>query len=1250
MARFLFIATGEDRIWNFKKVFKKLDKTHPGKFSADFYLVSDLNKNIDKYEDMLKIIDESDFIFMYLHGGARQFNKFNEFWSEKACLKPIFYTTTALEEIPELMPKMGLDRNCYHRIDKYYKELNVDNLYSMILYISNTLFNTEYKFSEPIKQNSFGIYKHGKPLNAEEEKEFLQSYHDTDKSVIGIVFNTYYVFNENLSHIDALIEEVERYGAFAFPVYSRLGADHENKAGLLYTLEKYFSKGGEDRVDTFIICTGFSLTAMSNPGDGSSKLDNSLFTRWKVPVIQAMTTYYSYEEYNRLIQGLDTVSLPICVYQPEFDGQIITVPFATTERIIQESIERTIYAPIMDRVKKISEIAFKWALLRTKANSEKKVAIIFHNMPPRNDNIGTAHGLDSPESVYNVLNELKNMGISLEYDFKNSHEIIQKIIDGVTNDNKWLPYEVMSERAIDQIDVEDYTKWFNNIGVEAQNRILKAWGDMPGEIMQINNKLLIPGIINGNVFIGLQPTRATESKQDEFYHSTEFPPPHSYIAYYRWVEEVFKADIICHVGTHGTLEWLPGKQVGLSSSCYPDINIGAVPHIYIYNIGILGEGIQAKRRSYAVILDHLVPSMDESSTYEVLSEIDEALDEYYAIKQARPEQVEHIEDRIFNLCESASLTADLGITLNQYKEDPEKCINDIHTWVGEIKTSMVRDGLHVFGQAPQGILRDNLLRLLVRIKNGPIPSLNDSILEALGYEGEFIKDNPNFVFEDGETAIKKYDKAIVAAKEIFESLSVHGYDKKAVDDILHKLEFVGRVDALREVLNFVCEVVKEKIDLTTDELYFLRESINGNFVHPNLGGNPSRGNVEILPTGRNFYSIDPAMIPSRSAWKIGQDMAKQVLASYLEKENKYPESIAIIVYSGETMKTYGEDLAEILYLMGVRPVYMGNSSKVIGVEAMSLAELGRPRIDVTLRISGLFRDTFPNLIELVEKALLCVSNLDEAYEDNFIKKHIDSDIKELINSGISEAEAVDKASIRVFGCPPGTYGAGVSNVIHGRNWNDYKDLAEVYANWSSHGYNSKNHGTKLVNLFKKRLSTVSITIKNESSVEIDMLDSDDFYSYHGGLIACVRAASGEKPLSLISVTDDPDRVKTRDINKETARIMRSRILNPKWINGLKRHGYKGAQEISTTFDVFFGWDATSEVAEEWMYDEFANRFLFNKENRQWMESVNKWAVENLASRMLEAYQRQMWNPSKDTIKELRKIYMNVEGLIEEQYE
>ena len=912
--------------------------------------------------------------------------------------------------------------------------------------------------------------------------------------------------------------------------------------------------------------------------------------------------------------------------------------------------ERKVSKPVKERIEKITRLALNWARLRKKQNKDKKVAIIFHNMPPRNDMIGSAYGLDTPRTVYNIVEALENIGVYREYRFKDGEEIINKIIDGVSNDSRWLNSKRVIEKSIDTINSKRYEDWYENLPETIQRKMESDWGKAPGEFMVYDDNMPIPGILNGNIFIGLQPPRGYEEKADEVYHSTEIVPPHQYIAFYKWIKNIFEADVILHIGTHGTLEWLPGKQIALSEECYPDICIDDIPHIYPYIIDIPGEGMQAKRRSYCAIIDHLIPSLVKASSYDYIGELDELIKQYYHSLLADTGKLIYIKKSIIDVTMENNLNLDLKLERQYMEENFEIFLERLHSWIDELKGSLIKDGFHIFGEIPKDDRFDNLVVALLRIQNNEVPSLMESICHGHGLDYEYLKDNPYDVDSQGRTNIMILDELDELSRDIISEFGKREYDENKIEDVLYKSipQYRGKnFTKLKEVLVFASQVIKNKLDSTTDEMKYLIEGINGRFVPPGGSGCPTRGNVDILPTGRNFYSVDPTKIPSRASYEVGKRLADNLLNRYLEDEGRLPESIAIIVYSGETMKTNGDDISEILYLMGVKPKWLGNTDKVIGFEIIPLEELKRPRIDVTLRITGLFRDTFPNLIEIVEEAVNTVASLDEDLEDNYIKKHVINDIEDLMNKGINFEEAKEESLMRIFGCAPGTYGAGVSILINSKNWDNLEDLGDVYALWGGHAYGKNIHGRKVKRVFQRRLASIDVTVKNESSTEIDMMDSDDYYNYHGGLIAAVRANSGKKPRSYSGDTSDPLRTKLKDLDEETARIMRSRILNPKWFEGLKKHGYKGAQEIAAVVDIAFGWDATSDVVEDWMYEEISESYIFNDERREWIKSVNPWAVHSIVERLLEANQRDMWNAKDESLQKLRKLYMDIEGNIEE---
>lgn len=1244
MLRIVLLLQGSEYTCKFARAIESVNKTYKDRFHIRTYETPMLDYDEAQFEDCLFQVENADFVFINTHGGLSYFKGFLKI-RERIKNKKFYVLSGMDSENSELMGEMRLLPEEYTKITQYFEAGGWGNYEQMLRYIASQVCGQDVTYKKVALPVWQGIY--GLPENVNEH-EFIRSVDNYTGPVIGLIVHYSNMANENTRHIDALIEAVEAAGAKAYPIFSSMAPDRRTKAlGLSQTIEKYFMDGERSRIDALIVTCGFSLTILSNPGDGSGRVKTSVFERLNVPVLQAMTTYFNLEQWKDSPMGMDSMLLSSNVYQTEFDGQVLSVPIAYTDMITTPYGMKTAAFPIPDRVQKVAGLAIKWARLRYIPYEKKRIAIILHNMPPRNDMIGCAYGLDTPRSVYNLVQALQKNGLYTEYDFTDGQEIIDKIIDGLTNDGRFLLPEDMLKRSVDTVSERVYRSWYGQFDDKVQSELFRDWGKAPGEFMAVNGEILIPGILNGHLFIGLQPPRALEEKAEEAYHSTDMVCPHQYLGFYKWVERVFQADVIVHVGTHGTLEWLPGKEVGLSSSCYPDVAIGEIPHLYPYIIDVPGEGVQAKRRSCACLLDHLIPSMKESGLYGELQELDDRIEQYYHARQGDLAKLPVIADQIWEFACKQNLDCDLNMEKRDFEDDVDGCIERMHVWVSEIKNSEIKDGLHIFGQAPENERLSNMLRLLVRIRNGNIPSLREGLCAFYGLDDQELIKCPESIREDGRTNAMVLGEMDEKGRLIFDSLEKYGYDTDCIEECIRTVLGQGNEKTLYKCLEYVCQTLVPKLNQTTDEIRYFLKGIQGEFVPPGPSGCPSRGNPDILPTGRNFYTIDPSCVPSRASWKIGKTLGDQMIERYVRDEGKAPENVAIVVYSGETMKTYGDDIAEIMYLYGIRPVWLGDSDRVVGLEVIPLSELGRPRIDVVLRISGLFRDTFPNLIERIEDAVNLVSSLDEPLEQNYIKKHISEDIIQWKKEGLDHEQAFEKASIRVFGCPPGTYGAGVDILVNSKKWETTEDLGEAYTNWGAHAYGKRLHGEKCPKVFAKRLSDCDVTIKNVSSVEADMLDSDDFYNYHGGLISAVKKHSGKMPKSYSTNGADPQNIVTRDIHEETSRIMRARINNPEWIAGLKEHGFRGAQEISAMMDIVFGWDATSEVVDDWMYESITQTYLMDREVRDWINDVNPWALHAISERLLEASQRGMWNAKEESLSAVREIYLEMEGSIEE---
>lgn len=1241
MFRIVFITSMFDNMYSLNKICSCLNKEYSEKFDFKFFTAFEIDSSDEIYNQLDSFTEKSDLICMMIHGGISTFKRFLTFKKKFQGKKPFFIHSTIEDETREFTANSGLSSLVQDKLTKYYLLGGEKNYRNMILYAANIIGKNKYEIEECQYPQWEGIYADGEIVK--DTDKFIENI-VKEKNIIGILFHGREWQNRRMELIDKFIEEVKKEGGVPLAVFTNSVPDISIKSkGTKWVIENYFKKNKKVIPNVIINLIGYSQSIFNEPGDGTSVVEKSIFEDMEIPVIQAMTTYQNRKAWEEDIRGLDTMSLTTGVYYPEFDGQIISVTCCTHEIIKDQFGERSIFIPIDERVNKITRMAMGWSKLSEKNNKDKKIAIILHNMPPRNDMIGCAFGLDTPNSVYNMIEIFNEIGIKTEYKFKDGNEIIQNIIKGVSNDQKWLTSEKILERSIDIINKEKYLKWFNQLDKKVQDKMKEQWGEGPGEFMVYERILPVPGILNGSIFIGLQPARGMMCRAEEIYHNTDFMIPHQYYSFYKWIKEEFKADVIYHVGTHGTLEWLPGKEIGLSSGCCPDFNIDDIPHLYDYSINVTGEGLQAKRRSYAALISYMIPALTLAGEYEDIEELDELIKQYYQAENAKDLKLEKIKEDILERVFKYNYNLDMNLDKEKILKDYKFFINKLHSYIEELKSSTIKDGLHILGEPAKGDRCATLIQALMRIDNCGMPAAEKCVGKTLGYELDQLKNNPYVFAENGKSNLMILDDIRNITLEIIKDIL------KGKEPVLSNKYSEYKVKNKKHLLSLqknILETVLPKIRETVREKESTRKGAEGKFILPGQSGCPTRGNINILPTGTNFYAIDPNKIPSRASWKVGMQLGDKLIERYIEDEGKIPQNIAMLVYGGETMKTNGDDIAEALYLMGVRPIWLNNGDRVIGLEVIPYEELKRPRIDVTLRITGLFRDTFPILIRLLEEAVNLVSQLDEPEEINYIRKNMNEEIEQLLKEGYKLSEAEHVSKMRVFGCPPGTYGAGVGVLINSKEWETREDLGKAYINWSSYAYGNSYHGTKVEKIFTKRISKSEITVKNESSVEIDMLESDDYYTYHGGLTAAVKFASGTDPKSYSSDASDPESVKIRNLKEETAKIMRSRILNPKWFEGLKRHGYKGAQEVSFMVDIFFGWDATSEIAEDWMYDKITEKYIENEENRKWIKENNPHAIMNIAEKLLEANQRNMWNTSLEKLESLRKIYLEIEGDIE----
>ncbi|MFZ5651041.1 MAG: cobaltochelatase subunit CobN [Bacillota bacterium] len=1203
-------------------------------------------------EKLLEVVPQVNLIVLHLMGGPDSlpaFGRVTELAREKGV--PVAVLPSAGENEADLFALSTLDHSDYRQVRRYVGYGGAANLENFLLWAANRHLGTDFTVLEPRPLPWEGIYHPDCPDPSAAE-EHLKKAAKGDRPVVGILFYQSYWTVGNTDFVDDLVRAVEQQGGVALPVFLYATRNDEmGSRGIAWVVDHYFCRAGRPVVDAVINTLMFSQT-IATPSFSRVE-EGDFYRRLGVPLIKAVISLMPYAEWEQSMQGLGPLDVIMSVALPEFDGALITVPVATREEVERDPLTGATlikHVPIPDRLQKVASLAMRWARLKRKLNGEKKAAIILHNYPPRNDRIGNAFGLDTPASVHRLLSGMRDAGYRVEGLPEDGEALMRKVVAGLTNDRGWLDPMEMDRRAVARVDRDAYGQWLSAFPAGARDHLQRDWGPPPGEVFAYGEHLLIPGIFLGNVFLGIQPERGFLEDPAKVYHSPDLSPPHHYLAYYRWLRDVFGADIVFHIGKHGSLEWLPGKGVGLSQACFPDLAICDLPHVYPYIINNPGEGTQAKRRSHACIIDHLVPVMTRAGTYDELAGVEVLVCEYHNARTLDAGKLPALRGLIWEKVEAARLDRDLGIDREEAGAGWDEFLERLHGYLHEVKDTLIRDGLHILGRPPEGEALVEMILALTRLPNGPVPSFRECLAGLMGFNyGDLLEKPGYFSSSLGRTYGEIIDRIDRQGRELMRAFAAAGFNGKnaraVAEDVLGQWD-----EGLGKVLEFVAGTLVPALRGTAAEIENCLAALAGGYVPPGPSGTPTRGMADILPTGRNFYSVDPQAIPTRSAWQVGQALADALLQRYREETGSYPESVGLVVWSTSNMRTGGDDVAEALCLMGVRPVWEEKSGRVKGLAVIPLEELGRPRIDVTVRASGMFRDAFLNIIHLLDRAVEMVTDLDEPDDMNFIAKHVRAEVAEKTAAGTDPAEAREEALWRIFSDRPGTYGAGVSHLITAGNWRDDKDLGEVYITWGGYAYSRRTYGRDARTAFRRRLAAVEATVKNEDTREIDMFDSDDFYSYHGGMVAAVKAVKGSPPVSFSGDSSDPARVRVRTLDEETRHIFRARVLNPRWIESMKRHGYKGAGDLSHLVEVAFGWDAAAGVLEDWLYEALAQKYALDQAMQQWFKEVNPWALQNITAHLLEAAARGMWQAPPEMAGALRELYLDIEGEIEARTE
>jgi len=1119
----------------------------------------------------------------------------------------------------------------------YYVLGGEENLRNLARFLAS-LTGKKIEYEEPKEVPMHGIY-HPDYGVFESLDEYLTVY--KKRPLVGVLFWRSTWLYKDFKPIEKLIKALEGEGFGVIPVFT-YGKDSTTGLGKekSETVEEFFMKDEKPVIEALVSLISFGTVDLKN------------LQKLNVPVFAPLRSYYQSVKEWKEKEGVDYMTQVYGVIIPEVAGAIEPIFIAGTKNIEGYKVGE----PYEEHMKYLAKRVKKWVELRKKPKRDVKIAIILINPPCKGleANVAVGMGLDVPESIVRLLYRLKEEGYYVGENLPKSGEELVRLILArkAISEFRWTSVEeiVRSGGAIDFVGLEDYLEWFNELPKDLRERIIKDWGRpedvLAGKVdkalvgMVYDGKFVVPGIRFGNVFITPQPKFGCagprcDGKVCRILHDPTIVPPHQWWAVYRWITRKFGADVIIHFGTHGALEFRPGKSVGLSPSCVPEASLDDVPHLYVYAVSNPMEGVIAKRRSYATLIDHIYPPV---AMAEVLDDLDSLLNQYAKAKNLGDEARRR---KIYEQILEKAKENKLRIT---NPEDEEGTIEEIHRYIELMRGSQINLGLHIFGHPPKEPERlAEYVATAMAYDSYVSPSIRRVIAEAIGLNYDEVRKNP-LGMTDGFTNRELLGILHkIAVKSLERLLNGEGFD--VIKEEVEKFGFkVREKEKLEETFKKALEVA-EKITECEKEYDGFLKGVSGKYVEPGPSGAVTRGKFEILPTGRNFYAVDPRTLPTKAAWQIGVETAQKLLKAYKEKHGRYPESVGQVLWSIDGYKADGEQIAQILYLIGVRPIWKGDT--VAGLEVIPLEELGRPRIDVVVRISGIVRDTLPNYIYLIDEAIEKVVTLDEPLEKNYIKKHYIEHIKKLVELGKSFEEAQRFARFRVFSAPPGAYGAGVNLAVESSGWKSEEDLAKVWVQWSGYAYGKDNFGVEAHDSLVLNLKTVEVVNRNHISDEHDLTNCCSYFAYHGGFKTAVDALTG-KNVDIIQVdTRDISDVKIVDMKVELERVVRAKLLNDRWIEEMKKHGYRGASEFSRKILHLYGWEATTKLVEDWIFDEIAQKYVLDEEMRRWFEEHNPYAIEEIARRLIEAYERGLWNTSDELIERLREIYSEIEGILEE---
>ncbi|MDD3042094.1 MAG: cobaltochelatase subunit CobN [Methanosarcinaceae archaeon] len=1051
---------------------------------------------------------------------------------------------------------------------------------------------------------------------------------DPDAPTVGILFYLSY-YPHSMQPLDALIEEFESRNVNVITCYGS-SSDY---------VDKYLKYNDSTKVDLIISSTYRSQYFNVSDLGG-------------VPVINSVLNgYMNLTEWQEVNDPL-TSTYMIRMYRPETWGWIDPMMIASQE--IDNETGTELYVSVDEQVDWLADRAVAQTELSRKNESDKKVAIIYYSHGCGKDSIGASY-LEVIPSIRNLLSGMAKADYNVEEaSIPNKSELTDLMVKQGTNIGTWAPGEleklVKSGKA-ELLPESTYLEWFEALPEVRREEVIEMWGPAPGKIMVYENAsgerfLVLPKIeISENVILAPQPTRGWLQDSEVLYHSKDLPPHHQYIAFYLWLQKEYGADALVNMGRHGTVEWLPGKEFGLFRDEWPALMNGDIPVIYPYVMDGMGEGMQAKRRGNAVIIDHLIPPVVLSGSYGNYSELSDKIAQYL-ILPIESDMKERRMQEIVELTLELNLDESVNVSLAESNKTEAQFLDELEDTLRKLRTTSMPYGLHILGTTPEG---EELTQMVYSM-------LGNGFVREVA-----ILNNSNASDTDSEVAPLELLDLVLLQNESVEDAQqqVLGNSSGKVSDYLTKAQEYA-----------------EKLGESKNEIQQILKALDGKYIEANLGGDPVL-RPDALPSGRNFYAFDEQLIPTKQAWDLGKEMANQTIEAYRDgHDGQYPKKVGLILWAGESTRHEGVMEAEILYLLGVRPVWDEAGGEVEDVELIDSSELNRPRIDVLVQISGLYRDTFPHKVELIDKAVYLAYNAPDRQYDkdgerptpeyifynpaentNYVRENTNNIFLNLNTTLQNETASMTIALLRVFGPANGAYGTGMANAVSASNtWENNSELAELYINRMSNAYGEyvwgesaaeiverfQVDGSSLNNtdVFESNLEDIKVTVHSRSSSTYGALDTNDFYQYLGGLNLAVKHVSGIDPESYITNLQNPGAEEVETLSAYLTREISTRYLNPKWIAEMQKHGLEGAGTMSDIIDNLWGWEALNpDLISDDVWNQMYRTYIGDPELSDWLKSTNPNAYESITARMIETIQKNQWGASDTVLKNLMKEYL-----------